>query len=47
MYLSHGEGVVEDKSQDNAGSEQEFYTEGIVVAVVGWLELHEYQITGS
>jgi len=45
--LSHGEGVVEDKSQDNAGSEQEFYTEGIVVAVVGWLELHEYQITGS
>lgn len=45
--LSNGEGVVEDESQDNAGSEQEFYTEGIVVAVVGGLELHEYQIAGS
>lgn len=45
--LSDGEGMVENKSQNNAGSEQELNTECIVVAVVGWLELHEYQIAGS
>lgn len=45
--LSHSEGVVEDKSKDNTRSKEEFYTEGIVVAVVGWFELHEYQITSA
>jgi len=42
--LSDGEGVVENKSQNNTRSQQELHSEGIMVTVVGRLELHEYQI---
>lgn len=44
--LSDSKGVVENKSQNDTRSQQELHTEGIVVTVVGRLELHEYQIAG-
>ena len=39
--------MVDDEGQDNAGSQKKLYPEGVVVAVVGWLELHEDQVAGS
>jgi len=45
--LGEGELVVDDERKDDAGSEEELNAEGVVVAVVRWLELHEDQVAGT
>lgn len=45
--LGEGELVVDDEREDDAGSEEELNAEGVVVAVVRGLELHEYQVAGT
>ena len=45
--LHHAELVVEEDSQEGGRSQEEFHSEGVVVAVIGGFEFEIHQIDGS